>query len=56
LKNIAAFSEERAKRSIGERAHQLSDADKIKKWEKKPDMTYERSDVIQDLLCYFHTR
>jgi hypothetical protein len=46
LKNIAAFSEERAKRSAFERARKKqSDADEIKGLEKELRMAYERFTV-----------
>jgi hypothetical protein len=56
LKNIAAFMEERTKKSIPERAHKQSDADKIKKWEIELDMAYERFNVIHHFSCCFPTR
>jgi arsenate reductase-like glutaredoxin family protein len=51
LKNIAAFSEERAKRSTFERIRKKqSDADEIKKWEKELKMSYERFIVTTTLF------
>jgi hypothetical protein len=50
LKNIAAFSEERAKRSTFERTRKKqSDADEIKRWEKELRMAYERFSVAKTL-------
>jgi hypothetical protein len=56
LKNIAMFSEERAKRSTLERTRKKqSDADEIKKWEKELRMAYERFSVTKTLcMPYTH--
>jgi hypothetical protein len=46
LKRIAAFSEERASRSLGSRMFKKqSDADDIKKWEKEITRAYENFNV-----------
>jgi hypothetical protein len=45
LKSIAAFFENRAQRSTIKRAHEQSDADEIKTWEKELHMAYERFSV-----------
>jgi hypothetical protein len=51
LKSIAAFSKQRAKRHIFERAHKKQrDADKIQKLETDLEMAYDRVSVI------FHTQ
>jgi hypothetical protein len=57
LKGIAAFSEERAKRSTFDRARKKqSDADEIKKWEKELKMAFERFSVTKNMLCHLNTR
>jgi hypothetical protein len=51
LKNIAAFSEERAKRSTFKQTRKKqSDADEIKRWEKELKMSYERFIVTTTLF------
>jgi hypothetical protein len=50
LKNIAAFSEERAKRTTLEQARKKqSDADEIKRWEKELTRSFERFGVAKTL-------
>jgi hypothetical protein len=54
LKNIAAFTEERAKRSTFKRTRKKqSDADEIKKWEKELRMAYERFSVAKTLYMTY---
>jgi arsenate reductase-like glutaredoxin family protein len=47
LKSIAAFSEQRAKRSTIERTRKKQrDADEIKRWERELKMGYEHVSVV----------